>query len=108
MYKSPIDILYNQRTEIDGAIYRAVLDVGINVDKAELLKALEYDRDQYDKGFEDGKADSAVHALWLADEEMSMYNNCSNCRHTIFLTDYLRNEPPPYCEICGARMDGRG
>lgn len=54
MYKSPIDMIYDQRLKIDGEIYRAVLDVGIIVDKEELTKALAYDREQYEKGFEDG------------------------------------------------------
>lgn len=99
MYKSPIDILYNQRTEIDGAIYRAVLDVGINVDKAELLKALEYDRDQYDKGFEDGKADSVVHGRWVEKTGRAM---CSVCLDECWADSVLEYN---YCPNCGARMD---
>lgn len=60
-YKSPIDIvnngmqmvreqLNNQEEEI---ILKAVVRVGINVDKDELIKALHYDRNQYKKGYED-------------------------------------------------------
>ena len=30
------------------------------IDKEELAKALQYDRGQYDKGYEDGRADAAV------------------------------------------------
>ena len=56
-YKSPIEIIYEQvRYEMDNEIMRAIQGVGINVDKDELIKALAYDRDQYQKGFQDGKA----------------------------------------------------
>lgn len=55
MYLPPIVI---ERTPIkyklEGEVFRAVGKVGIHVDKDELLKALEYDRDQYSKGFRDG------------------------------------------------------
>ena len=37
----------------ENAVFKAVRKVGINVDKEELLKALIYDRGQYDKGYED-------------------------------------------------------
>lgn len=38
----------------DSAILNAVVKCGVDVDKEELIKALNYDRGQYDKGFEDG------------------------------------------------------
>ena len=45
MYESPIKIITGKmQTQIDGDIYKAVQNVGINVDRVELLKALEYDR----------------------------------------------------------------
>ena len=54
MYKSPIDIIYGQmETQMEGDILRAVQRYGINVDKEELLKALQYDRGQYEKGYKD-------------------------------------------------------
>ena len=64
MYKSPIEIITrNIQTQIDDEIYRAVQNVGINVDREELLKALEYDRGQYEKGFDDGFAQALEIAL---------------------------------------------
>ena len=55
MYESPIKIITGQiKTKYEDEIYRAVQNVGINVDREELLKALEYDRGQYATGFEDG------------------------------------------------------
>ena len=63
MYRSPIDMLITDiqhqiAQQQDEEVYKAVVSVGINVDKEELLRALRYDRDQYEKGFADGKADA--------------------------------------------------
>ena len=56
MYESPIKIITGKiQTQIDDEIYRAVQNVGINIDKEELLKALEYDRGQYEEGFREGE-----------------------------------------------------
>jgi len=56
MYKSPIEIMQTgMQVQMENGIMKAVQDVGINVDKSELLKALAYDREQYQKGFEDGR-----------------------------------------------------
>ena len=64
MYESPIKIITGKiQTQIDDEIYRAVQNVGINVDREELLKALEYDRGQYEKGFDDGFAQALEIAL---------------------------------------------
>lgn len=57
MYKSPIDIILGEfELKFEDAICKAVRDVGIVVDKDELIKALKYDRDQYDKGYMDALA----------------------------------------------------
>ena len=59
MYKSPIDIIYTQlESQLEDEIMRAVQSVHVNVDKDELLKALQEDRRQYEKGYLDGKADA--------------------------------------------------
>ena len=42
------------RLETENGICKAIKDMGIVVDKEELLKALQYDRGQYDKGYRDG------------------------------------------------------
>ena len=54
-YKSPIEIITGQmRSEVDNGIYKAVQGYGVNVDKEELIRALQYDRGQYEKGYADG------------------------------------------------------
>jgi hypothetical protein len=55
MYKSPIDVISTGlQTTIENNVYKVVESYGINVDKDELLKALQYDRNQYNHGFADG------------------------------------------------------
>ena len=55
MYKSPIEVYQSEmETYMEGEILKAVMNVGVHVDKEELLKALKYDRDQYSKGYADG------------------------------------------------------
>lgn len=58
-YKSPIAVVQKMGDTqigktIDGEIMKAVFEIGVIVDKDELLKALEYDREQYKKGYKDG------------------------------------------------------
>lgn len=54
-YKSPIEVFVAEmQTKFDDEILKAVQNVGINVEKEELLKALRYDRDQYNIGFSNG------------------------------------------------------
>lgn len=55
MYKPIIEVMATQvHTQIEGEILKAVQKIGVHVDKEELLKALRYDREQYEQGFEDG------------------------------------------------------
>jgi hypothetical protein len=55
MYESPIEMISRRmRTQQEENVYKTVLEVGVNVDKDELIKALKYDRDQYNRGYNDG------------------------------------------------------
>ena len=57
-YKSPVDLIISEMNlRIDGEIFKAVQNVGVNVDRDELIKALQYDRDQYQKGYADRDAE---------------------------------------------------
>lgn len=58
MYKSPIEIELNDFVsdyveKVDEYIVKCVQKVVVNVDKDELIKALGYDRGQYEKGWND-------------------------------------------------------
>ena len=58
MYKSPIeikidDIISDAVEGVDKYIVRYIQQAGVNVDKDELIKALKFDRGQYEKGWND-------------------------------------------------------
>lgn len=56
-WESPLEMMISDmQMNLDGEIYKAVQRVGITVDKDELIKALEYDRGQYEKGYADAMA----------------------------------------------------
>ena len=57
-YESPITIIdAGFRTEVEDNIMKAIAQYGISVDKNELLKALDYDRGQFKKGYNSGYQD---------------------------------------------------
>ena len=65
MYKNPIEVT-EMKPVIEAVcenkeeqLYRAILKIGIDVNKEELVKALLYDRQQYEKGFADGRTELA-------------------------------------------------
>ena len=108
MYESPISmekrVRQNIRESVDGKIYEAVLDVDVHVNRDELLRALRYDRDQYAKGYEDGKRDAERHGRWIYQEDDDLFEawvDCSVC-HISTLGE------TPYCPNCGAKMDEEG
>ena len=69
MYNSPIDVITRQlRTQQEDHVFKAVQEVGITVDKEELLKALKYDRDQYNNGYHNGYHDALVARSMLAED----------------------------------------
>lgn len=68
MYKSPIEVLTKQmQFKIENDVFKAVQQYGITVDKNELIKALQYDRGQYEKGVADGMLVSK--SEWISVEE---------------------------------------
>ena len=61
MYESPItvytqlnDVLEEVHKKQEEYVYNYLFEIGVNVDKEELIKALQYDREQYTKGYRDG------------------------------------------------------
>lgn len=54
-YESPINVVLGKmRFEQENGIYKAIQEQGVYVDKDELIKALKYDREQYEKGYYNG------------------------------------------------------
>lgn len=92
MYKSPIEIFTTDiQTQImkqqEEEIYKAIVNVGINVDKDELIRALQYDRGQYTKGYLDAQAEIL---------------RCKDCEYTCPGTSGL------VCTMWGAGTDPDG
>ena len=57
MYESPINIICGEmQMYLENEVFKAVQDVHVEVDRDELIKSLQYDRGQYDKGYLDGYA----------------------------------------------------
>lgn len=58
MYEPPIniidDIVSTINKQLEEGVYKVVCSHYIDVNKGELIRALRYDRDQYDKGYRDG------------------------------------------------------
>ena len=100
-YESPIELFHTEPIierivdEYNQYIYKAVTDLDVKVDKEELEKALAYDRDQYWKGFQDGRVytppnpTNADRIRAMSDGELaeviSTYPECYLCE--IYLTD---------------------
>lgn len=114
-YKSPINFFKFKpitdivKDEIDNDIYKAVIGVGVSVDKGELKRALTYDRNQYEKGFHDGlKVNSEnifgrpkSHWHKIEGEHYDTYV-CYRCGKKLHSTS--RHEYFNFCPRCGARM----
>lgn len=97
-YESPISVWWSDtkieqlRDEYDNLIVRAVKNVCPNVDKDELIKALEYDRGQYEKGYRDGRLyqppvlTNADRLRSMTDEELA-WELCRICRMPFYTDD---------------------
>lgn len=104
MYESPIaiieqKILNEQKKQLKNALmYEIRMNYQIDVDKDELIRALQYDREQYEKGYQDGKAAMKKTGKWFINSD-GYYPYCSQCK-------YEPKEMTRYCPNCGAEMSG--
>ena len=105
MYQSPIEVICNDiKYRFEEDVYKAIQNVDIKVNKDELIKALLYDRDQYNKGFYDGllaksEAEPVKYGkpiVYYHGENTFSYE-CSICRMPIDKKDF-------YCRWCGAKL----
>lgn len=107
MYESPIELVSKDiQYEIENDICKAVQKLEIKIDKEELVKALKYDRSQYEKGYEDGKNDSIVYAHWVDVEGDGVDYSCSNCGNYAEKDEQGNcGKLTNYCSNCGTKMD---
>lgn len=108
-YKSPIELYTHGPIfkEIEDDVMRATVNVGVRIDKEELLRALAYDRGQYKAGYEAAerkyKRPQGEWVNYCQDGICHFVGTCSVCGN--------RNDIPPiesahYCPSCGAEMKG--
>lgn len=112
MYE-PVATFIQGKTEsfIEGELLKVTQEMGLDVDREELLKALKYDRGQYEKGYQDGCRDSQKRGRWIPIEYDGYADGypvfdlweCSECQE-----EHSGDEDTltPYCPHCGAKMDG--
>ena len=91
------------REGVDEQVHQAVVHVGINVDKKEMLRALAYDREQYIKGYADGVQDAVKRGWWahLGGDEWC----CTECGNVITTEGSWIKPTKKYCDECGAKME---
>lgn len=83
-YESPITFCFEKHVKelcnaIDETSIRCIINTGVEVNKEELLKALAYDRRQYEQGWKDAKKE-IVHCIDCKHLMFSdMYGECSRC-----------------------------
>ena len=112
-YESPVtvhyeDMLTHIRDSADGQIM-AEIKMYVDVDRDELIKAMNYDRNQYATGYRNGYADAQKRGKWIPAFDGrylggAYWFNCSECGKIV---PGGLSSGKLYCERCGARMDGK-
>lgn len=89
MYKSPVEVIVSDvATEFakqqDEYIYRTIQSIDVKVDKEELIRALQYDRDQYEKGYRDAASEFAK-----CKESLKHYLNTNEENGVIYIPKFV-------------------
>lgn len=88
MYESPIKVFQgNLEMQFEGEILKAVQRADITVDRDELIRALRYDREQYQKGFDDARK-GAVPVM-----------RCKDCKHKGWVQEPCHGKSVDYCKV---------
>ena len=101
--------------KFDRYVLHVISETGITVDRDELIKALRYDRDQYNKGYHDGmkrgiEIGSPTRGHWISTKEAEDMGDimkeftCSVCGCCEW--DCTESESFNFCPNCGADMRG--
>lgn len=110
-YESPIIRIQSKlleetiKKEEDQLMCKVRQTIGYNIDKSELIKALNYDRDQYDKGYQDGKLAAMKKRIgqWIINSD-GYYPYCSYLYCSICHNEPENGKRTNYCPECGAYM----
>ena len=110
LYESPIsemqakikNIIREQKEEREkDFMCQLSVQMGYEIDKDELVKALMYDRKQYEKGFSDAEKHFRAVARWeyYEDGDERFPYKCGRCGCPSLSTAHR------FCSSCGARME---
>lgn len=95
-YESPINLILKSATEkLEHDILKAVQTYYIDVNKDELGRALKYDREQYEKGYRDGK--NFRHYEGVKPYKDGNRWHCGECSTAI-------GRFWKYCQYCGQKI----
>ena len=101
LFTTPIEMISNDcEAQSEKFVYEAIQKIGVNIDKDELIKALRYDRQQYEAGYAAGKASVLQHGHWESSGFPEYPYRCSHCGKQT-----KENVERSYCGSCGAAMD---
>ena len=99
-YEPPINLVMGQlQMEVENGIYKAIQKCGVDVDKVELEKALQYDREQYEMGYFNGyRAGASNGRLYEALTDIVWYDNHSDwLREACSELEKAKKEGTNYC-----------
>ena len=95
-YESPIRLIENDLNKsIEDNVMAVILTYGIEVDREELIRALRFDREQYDRGYRDGLADRYNRPV--VPYQVGRRWFCGSCSTAV--GRYWK-----YCQNCGRRL----
>ena len=84
MWESPINVMEIQdsfvseiKEKTEEMVFTEIKRIGIDVNKEELIKALQYDREQYQKGYSDGYAEAINDFVERLKEEYKPFGGAS-------------------------------
>ena len=109
-YHSPIELIVGEiNTQFENDCVTMIQNYGIDINKEELVRALNYDRDQYHKGFQDAKElyepkkgkwiDHSDETIEFGGTTFTPPLTCSECGKSAL------NESWWYCPNCGVKME---
>ena len=100
-YHSPIELIVGEiNTQFENDCVTMIQNYGIDINKEELVRALNYDRDQYHKGFQDAKE------LYEPKKGKWIDGFCNICDCACKSDGWGREIETNFCPSCGADMRG--
>jgi DNA-directed RNA polymerase subunit RPC12/RpoP len=121
MYESLIERISGEihtkmKQEEDRVTCMVSQEIGYKINTEELIKALQYDRNQYEKGFEDGVKSVEKIGYWVGkypEHKVLVSKNgcvmesvvCSECGEWLDGSSEDEECSANYCPNCGAKME---